>query len=108
MNRRVLELFALTPLLIHASSSSGLRGAKRSNPAAMDGALTLSEEKEEGMRVGGRRLLVGQEKRGRDTAARGQNLDAGSIFEGPVLATSPLDCHEPEVELDPVRLSCYV
>ena len=108
MNRRVLELFALTPLLLHASASSGLRGAKRSKTAAMDGVLTLSEEEEEGARVGGRRMLVGQEERGRDTAAPGQNLDAGLIFSGSVLETSQQQCREPGVEMDPVRLCCHV
>ena len=70
---------ALAPLLLHAVASSGLHSAKRSKSAAVDGVVALSEE-EEGARAGGK-LLVGREA-GRDSMARGQNLHAGSIFQG--------------------------
>ena len=106
MNRRVLGLMALAPLLLHAVASSGLHSAKRSKSAAVDGVVALSEE-EEGARAGGK-LLVGREA-GRDSMARGQNLLAGSIFQGSVLATTPSPCPPgSEQVLDPVRLCCCV
>lgn len=104
MNRRVLELLSLTPLLLlHAAASSGLRGAKRGNPVAMDGALALGRE-EEGALAGGR-LLVGLEQGGRDFVVGGENLHSGSSFHGRMLATtaaSAVPCHRDAVKLEPV------